>query len=205
MLGVTTETRAQMNYAGSRMAPWLGHTMVSRQEVPRPLLTPGEVMQLPPADALILTGGAPPIRAKKVRYFAEPLFRARLRPAATFAPMRGPGIPTCWDGLVAPPPPAEAQNPQKPATGTRAPSSPAQSSPPRASRPQTPRAAASHQQAFEFGASHDAAEPMTTRPTSPAPTAAPEMPAIDESDPIRLQFGLDGDLGGAPPHHTSGR
>lgn len=35
MLGVTTETRAQMNYAGSRMAPWLGHTMVSRQEVPR--------------------------------------------------------------------------------------------------------------------------------------------------------------------------
>jgi type IV secretion system protein VirD4 len=42
MLGVTTETRAQMNYAGSRMAPWLGHTMVSRQEVPRPLLTPGE-------------------------------------------------------------------------------------------------------------------------------------------------------------------
>jgi type IV secretion system protein VirD4 len=47
MLGVTTETRAQMNYAGSRMAPWLGHTMVSRQEVPRPLLTPGEVMQLP--------------------------------------------------------------------------------------------------------------------------------------------------------------
>jgi type IV secretion system protein VirB11 len=69
MLGVTTETRAQMNYAGSRMAPWLGHTMVSRQEVPRPLLTPGEVMQLPASDSLILTGGAPPIRARKVRYF----------------------------------------------------------------------------------------------------------------------------------------
>jgi type IV secretion system protein VirD4 len=210
MLGVTTETRAQMNYAGSRMAPWLGHTMVSRQEVPRPLLTPGEVMQLPPADALILTGGAPPIRAKKVRYFAEPLFRARLRPAATFAPMRGPGIPTCWDGLVAPPPPAEAQSPQKPATGTRAPSSPSQSSPSqsspaRASRPQTPRAAASHQRAFEFGASHDAADPITARPVTPAPTAAPEIPAIDESDPIRLQFGIDGDLGGSSPPHNSGR
>ncbi len=76
MLGVTTETRAQMNYAGSRMAPWLGHTMVSRQEVPRPLLTPGEVMQLPSDEALILTGGAPPIRARKVRYFAEPVFKA---------------------------------------------------------------------------------------------------------------------------------
>jgi type IV secretion system protein VirD4 len=41
MLGVTTETRAQMNYAGSRMAPWLGHTMVSRQEVPRPAADAG--------------------------------------------------------------------------------------------------------------------------------------------------------------------
>ena len=52
MLGVTTETRSQHNYAGSRMAPWLGHTMVSRQEVPRPLLTPGEIMQLPPDESL---------------------------------------------------------------------------------------------------------------------------------------------------------
>jgi len=210
MLGATTETRAQMNYAGSRMAPWLGHTMVSRQEVPRPLLTPGEVMQLPPADALILTGGAPPIRAKKVRYFAEPLFKARLRPAARFAPTRGPGIPTCWDGLVAPPPPDEATNPAKPATGTRTQSPrpqapPAQASPPQASRPQTSKAAASHQRAFEFGASHDAAEPTTSRATQPTPAAAPEMPAIDQSDPIRLQFGIDGDLSSPAPPRNSGR
>jgi len=102
MLGVTTETRAQMNYAGSRMAPWLGHTMVSRQEVARPLLTPGEVMQLPHSDALILTGGAPPIRAKKLRYFAEPIFRSRMRPPFT-SPRHSPGgLPTAWSGLIAP-------------------------------------------------------------------------------------------------------
>ena len=102
MLGVTTETRAQMNYAGSRMAPWLGHTMVSRQEVPRPLLTPGEVMQLPHADALILTGGAPPIRAKKVRYFSEPVFQARLLPPYA-SPRHSPnGLPTAWSNLFAP-------------------------------------------------------------------------------------------------------
>ena len=102
MLGVTTETRAQMNYAGSRMAPWLGHTMVSRQEVPRPLLTPGEVMQLPHADALILTGGAPPIRAKKVRYFSEPFFQARLKPPIA-SPRHSPnGLPTAWSNLFAP-------------------------------------------------------------------------------------------------------
>jgi type IV secretion system protein VirD4 len=82
MLGVTTETRSQHNYAGSRMAPWLGHTMVSRQEVPRPLLTPGEIMQLPPDESLVFVGGAPPIRAGKLRYFAEPAFQTRLRPGA---------------------------------------------------------------------------------------------------------------------------
>ena len=52
-LGTATELRAQRNYAGHRLAPWLGHLMVSRQETARPLLTPGEVMQLPPDDAVV--------------------------------------------------------------------------------------------------------------------------------------------------------
>lgn len=103
MLGVSTETRVQMNYAGSRMAPWLGHTMVSRQEAPRPLLTPGEVMQLPYDEALILVGGGPPIRARKIRYFEERVFTARLRP-----PVRlvggGAGIASAWDDIAVPPP-----------------------------------------------------------------------------------------------------
>lgn len=102
MLGQTTETRAQMNYAGSRMAAWLGHTMVSRQEVPRPLLTPGEVMQLPNDEAIILTGGAPPIRAKKVRYYAMQPFRARVRPPFSSPRAQAAGLATCWDDLVAP-------------------------------------------------------------------------------------------------------
>src|SRR5882672_7135753 len=45
-LGTATEMRAMKNYAGHRLSPWLGHLMVSRQETSRPLLTPGEVMQL---------------------------------------------------------------------------------------------------------------------------------------------------------------
>src|SRR3546814_1248795 len=47
-LGVATEQRAMRNYAGHRLAPWLAHVMVSRQETARPLLTQGEVMQLDP-------------------------------------------------------------------------------------------------------------------------------------------------------------
>ena len=53
-LGTATEMRAMKNYAGHRLSPWLGHLMVSRQETARPLLTPGEVMQLPSADELVL-------------------------------------------------------------------------------------------------------------------------------------------------------
>jgi type IV secretion system protein VirD4 len=54
--------------------------MVSRQETARPLLTPGEVMQLPPEDELVLVSGVPPIRAKKARYFEDPRLAERVLP-----------------------------------------------------------------------------------------------------------------------------
>jgi type IV secretion system protein VirD4 len=81
-LGTATEQRAMKNYAGHRLSPWLGHLMVSRQETARPLLTPGEVMQLPRDDELVLISGCPPIRARKARYFEDPRFRERLTPPA---------------------------------------------------------------------------------------------------------------------------
>lgn len=76
-LGTATELRAQKNYAGHRLAPWLAHVMVSRQETARPLLTPGEVMQLPPSEAIAMVSGAPPIRAQKLQYFRDKNFTAR--------------------------------------------------------------------------------------------------------------------------------
>lgn len=80
-LGTSTELRAQKNYAGHRLAPWLAHVMVSRQETARPLLTPGEVMQLPNDEALVLLAGTPPIRARKLRYFEDENFTQRCLPA----------------------------------------------------------------------------------------------------------------------------
>ena len=77
-LGTATEMRAMKNYAGHRLSPWLGHLMVSRQETARPLLTPGEIMQLPPHEELVLVSGAPPIRAQKARYFRDPQLQARI-------------------------------------------------------------------------------------------------------------------------------
>lgn len=52
--------------------------MVSRQETARPLLTPGEVMQLPPSDEIVMVAGTPPIRATKARYFEDARFMERI-------------------------------------------------------------------------------------------------------------------------------
>jgi type IV secretion system protein VirD4 len=103
-LGTATELRAMKNYAGHRLSPWLGHLMVSRQETARPLLTPGEVMQLPPDDELVLVSGVPPIRAKKARYFEDPRLTERLLPPPKLAPLDcEASAPTDdWSGLPAP-------------------------------------------------------------------------------------------------------
>ncbi|TIN95486.1 MAG: conjugal transfer protein TraG [Mesorhizobium sp.] len=79
-LGTATELKAMKNYAGHRLSPWLGHLMVSRSETARPLLTPGEVMQLPPSDEIVMVAGSPPIRAKKARYYEDGRFKARVLP-----------------------------------------------------------------------------------------------------------------------------
>jgi type IV secretion system protein VirD4 len=55
--------------------------MISRQETARPLLTPGEVMQLPASDELVLVSGLPPIRARKLRYYEDRNFTTRIFPA----------------------------------------------------------------------------------------------------------------------------
>ncbi|KAB2678098.1 MULTISPECIES: conjugal transfer protein TraG [Brucella/Ochrobactrum group] len=84
-LGTATELRDSTNYAGHRLAPWLGHLMVSRQETARPLLTPGEIMQLPPTDEIVMVAGTPPIRAKKARYFEDARFMERILPPPDMA------------------------------------------------------------------------------------------------------------------------
>jgi len=93
MLGTMTEQRNQKNYTGHRLAPWLSHVMVSQQETQRPLMTPGEIMQMPAEDALIFLASHPPIKARKLRYFEDQNFIDRVggleRPAACEP---GPGL-----------------------------------------------------------------------------------------------------------------
>ena len=85
-LGTATELRAQTNLSGRRLSAWLSHTTLSQQETPRPLLTPGEILQLPADDALVLVSGVPPIRARKLKYYADHNFlRRRVAPPALSA------------------------------------------------------------------------------------------------------------------------
>jgi type IV secretion system protein VirD4 len=104
-LGTATEMKAMKNYAGSRLSPWLGHLMVSRSETARPLLTPGEVMQLPPTDEIVMVSGIHPIRAKKARYFEDKRFTERVLPppASTASVPR----PDDWSSLAPQPPAAD--------------------------------------------------------------------------------------------------
>ncbi|MGQ7814518.1 conjugal transfer protein TraG [Metapseudomonas furukawaii] len=109
-LGTATELRAQRNYAGHRLAPWLGHLMVSRQETARPLLTPGEVMQLPPDEAVVMISSVAPIRARKLRYYSDANFNRRVLPPPVIVAGRYADAPPAraddWRGLAMPAVPA---------------------------------------------------------------------------------------------------
>lgn len=102
-LGTATEMRAMKNYAGHRLAPWLGHLMVSRQETARPLLTPGEVMQLPASDEIVMIAGLPPIRAKKARYYEDARFTERIAGPPDPTKSTAPQKHDAWAGRIATP------------------------------------------------------------------------------------------------------
>jgi len=91
--------------------------MVSRQETARPLLTPGEVMQLPSDDELVLVSGCHPIRAKKARYYEDVELKARILPPPKLSPpgelaaigdRPAPPRADDWVGAVVAAPPASA-------------------------------------------------------------------------------------------------
>jgi type IV secretion system protein VirD4 len=71
--------------------------MVSRQETQRHLLTPGEVMQLPPDKEVVMVSGTPPVLAKKLRYFEDGNFKGRVLPPSNGA-IYQPTTRSDWSG-----------------------------------------------------------------------------------------------------------
>ncbi|MCR9193505.1 MAG: type IV secretory system conjugative DNA transfer family protein, partial [Hyphomonas sp.] len=83
-------------------APWLSHMMVSRQETQRQLLTPGEIMQLPPRQEVVMLSGTAPVLAEKLRYFEDRNFTTRVLPPVEGHTREG-WHNSDWSGLFAEP------------------------------------------------------------------------------------------------------
>jgi type IV secretion system protein VirD4 len=102
-LGTATQQRPVENFSGRRVQPWLTHRSISRQQSARPLLTAGEVMQLPVDEAIILVCGLSPIRALKLRHYADANFVERLLPAPKPGGQPLATLSPDWDGQCAEP------------------------------------------------------------------------------------------------------
>lgn len=67
-----------------------GHRSMTESDQRRPLLLPQELVQMPSGDLIVLKAGAPPVRGRKLRYYAETPFRRRVVPAPVIAPVARP-------------------------------------------------------------------------------------------------------------------
>jgi len=84
-LSTATVTHRQRSLSGSRFALWFTHRSRTTIESARPLLTPGEVMQVDPTKAIVSLGGQRPILADKLRYYADPRFQPSMLPPPSLA------------------------------------------------------------------------------------------------------------------------
>ena len=153
-LGTATEMKAMKNYAGSRLSPWLGHLMVSRSETARPLLTPGEVMQLPAAEEIVMIAGTAPIRAKKARYFEDRRLQGRILPPPTVA-LAKQGRPDDWTALPVPAGPKIAEVKSAPASDDEDPTDSERRRQPELSRVQSVEKKETIENEFEIGLTDD--------------------------------------------------
>jgi type IV secretion system protein VirD4 len=77
MLDTQTVQREVVSYHGGVLRR---RASISLQEHARPLMTAGEVGQLPTDEAVLVISGQPPFRLKKVYWFKDAVFQGRIRP-----------------------------------------------------------------------------------------------------------------------------
>jgi type IV secretion system protein VirD4 len=101
MTGTKTVQKASFNFSGSRLAPIMGHVNATVDHIERPLMTPDEILRLPPArkqrfgdserivspgQMLIFVSGHYPILGTQLLYFTDPALsrRAQIPPPTHF-------------------------------------------------------------------------------------------------------------------------
>jgi type IV secretion system protein VirD4 len=92
LTGTTTEVRVSRSSPAGLSA---GRSSVSRSEVERPLLEPGEIRSLPDDEQLVFAAGFRPLRARKLRYDEREPFRSRaaLPPPDQAVAIDAPAVP----------------------------------------------------------------------------------------------------------------
>ena len=68
-----------------------GHRSVSESDQRRALMLPQELIQMPAERLIVLRAGLPPVRGRKIVYWRERAFAARVRPPPVVAPHAGVG------------------------------------------------------------------------------------------------------------------
>jgi type IV secretion system protein VirD4 len=112
MAGEVWELRESVSHRRPRPLLGWSHTTATMREERRPLMTPAQVRSLPRDEQLIFVSGAKPLRAKKLRFDEEAVFRRRLRPATNAREVLSVGHD--WQsvraiGLVPNPPPLRSK------------------------------------------------------------------------------------------------
>ncbi|ABL69606.1 conjugal transfer protein TraG [Paracoccus denitrificans] len=153
-LGTATEMKAMKNYAGHRLAPWLSHLMVSRSETARALLTPGEIMQLPPTDEIVMVAGTPPIRATKARYYEDTRFAERVLPPPNLVDVGASGEDD-WSSLAVPVQDDEQERVSDMGAGDEDPTASERRLQPELAQPQTVDRQSPFENEFEFDPPED--------------------------------------------------
>jgi type IV secretion system protein VirD4 len=87
MAGEVWELRESLTERTPRPLLGWGRRTLTMREERRPLITAAQVRALPRDEQLMFVSGAKPIRAKKLKFDQERVFRARLRPASGERPI----------------------------------------------------------------------------------------------------------------------
>ena len=103
LCGKATVFKDQEGESGNKgIIAGLNKRSVSHIEVGRELMTPGEVMQMPDDDELLLIAGKYPIKAKKITYYDDPAFVPKFKGRALEMPSERlhdfpQYVPTAWE------------------------------------------------------------------------------------------------------------
>ena len=79
LLGETVILRSSTSLSGNRMSAIMSNNSFSANEQERSLLTPGQILQLPHKQSIVVLAEHPPILSEKIFYYKDKLFKDKIK------------------------------------------------------------------------------------------------------------------------------